>query len=150
MKIIYEIKNTSEFPHQFGTIAQKYGTEVLEHDEGPGLFIFVKSKIKISEKIRDNKKYVYVWGATTDDLVYLNSFWGEPYQVIELKMSPLDFASELIELPQIHQITKEDIIQTFGISERDFNQYSRFIKMASRKSDIQEEVKLANTILERL
>ena len=150
MKIIYEIKNASEFLNQLEVIAQKYGTRVLEHDEGPGHFIFVKSEIKISEKIRDNKKFVYVWGATNEDLTYLNSFWGEPQEIVDQKMSPLEFATELLELPQNQQITKEEIIQTFGISERDLGQYTRFIKMASRKPDIAEEVKKANMILERL
>ena len=150
MKIIYEIKNASEFLNQLEVIAQKYGTRVLEHDEGPGHFIFVKSEIKISEKIRDNKKFVYVWGATNEDLTYLNSFWGEPQEIVDQKMSPLEFATELLELPQNQQITKEEVIQTFGISERDLNQYTRFIKMASRKPDIAEEVKKANMILEHL
>jgi len=150
MKIIYEIKNASEFLNQLEVIAQKYGTRVMQHDEGPGYFIFVKSKIKISEKMRDNKKFVYVWGATNEDLSYLNSFWGEPQEIVEQKMSPLEFATELVELPQNQQISKEEIIQTFGISERDLNQYARFIKMASRKPDIAEEVKKANMILEHL
>ncbi len=150
MKIIYEIKNASDFLNQLEVIAQKYGTRVLEHDEGPGHFIFVKSEIKISEKIKDNKKFVYVWGATNEDLTYLNSFWGEPQEIVDQKMSPLEFAIELLELPQNQQITKEEIIQTFGISERDLGQYTRFIKMASRKPDIAEEVKKANMILERL
>lgn len=150
MKIIYEIKNASDFLNQLEVIAQKYGARVLEHDEGPGHFIFVKSEIKISEKIKDNKKFVYVWGATNEDLTYLNSFWGEPQEIVDQKMSPLEFATELLELPQNQQITKEEVIQTFGISERDLNQYTRFIKMASRKPDIAEEVKKANMILERL
>ncbi len=150
MKVIYEIKNTSEFLNQLNIIAQRYKTNVSEYDEEPGHFIFVKTEIKIYERLKDNKTYAYVWGATDEDIIFLNSFWGEPKEIIELKMSPLEFASELLEIPQDEKISKEEIIQTLGISERDFNQYSRFIKMASRKADIPEDVRKANTILEHL
>lgn len=150
MKVIYEIKNTSEFLNQLNLIAQKYGAHVSKQDEGPGHFIFIKSRLKIAGKLRDNKQFAYVWGATEEDLSFLNSFWGEPNQVIELKMTPLEFASELIEIPQAEALTVEEIIQIMKITERDFKQYTRYIKMASRKSDISEDVKRANTILEQL
>jgi hypothetical protein len=150
MKIIYEIKNSDEFLSQLNTIAQKYSTNVREHDEGPGHFVFVKSKIKISEKIRGNKKFAYVWGATDEDISYLNSFWGEPHQIIELKMTPLEFASELLDLPQTVEITKEDIIQSLGITSKDFDNYSRTIKRISGKPSSSEDLKNAGAILERL
>ncbi len=150
MKVIYEIKNTSEFLNQLNLIAQKYGAQVSKQDEGPGHFIFIKSRLKIAEKRKDNKQYAYVWGATDEDLSFLESFWGEPDQVIVLKMTPLEFASELIEIPQAETLTVEEILQIMNITDRDFKQYSRYIKMASRKSDISEDVKRANTILKHL
>lgn len=150
MKVIYEIINTSEFLNQLKMIAQKYGAHVSKQDEGSGHFIFIKSRLKIAEKLRDNKQYAYVWGATDEDLSFLESFWGKPHQVIELKMTPLEFAAELIEIPQAEKLTVEEILKIMDITDRDFKQYSRYIKMASRKSDISEDVKRANTILEHL
>ena len=150
MKIIYEIKDANQFLNQLATVAQKYGTRVREYDEPPGHFIFIKTKIKIYEVLKKNRTYAYVWGATEEDISFLNSFWGEPIQIIELKMTPLEFASELLEIPQIEKISIEDIIQTLEISEKELNQYIRFMKRASRKTDISEDVKKANKILERL
>ena len=149
MKIIYEIKNENEFLNQLHKIALEYSTQVLEFDDGSGHFIFVKSKIKISEKTKDNRKFAYVWGATEKDISYLNSVWGQPFQKIELKMTPIEFASELMEIPKVESLTKEEIVQIMEISDKDFNQYKRFIKMALRKSDINEDVKKASAILEQ-
>ena len=150
MKILYEIKDANQFLNQLAKVAQKYGTRVQEYDEGPGHFIFIKTKIKIYEVLKENRTYAYVWGATEEDISFLNSFWGEPLKKIELQMTPLEFASELLEIPQIEKITIKDIIQMLEISERELNQYIRFIKRASRKTDIPEEVKKANKILECL
>ena len=150
MKVIFEPKDKEKLPHDLSKIAKKYNTNVKKHDTGEGHFIFVKSKIKISEKFKDNSHYIHVWGATDEDISFLKQFWGEPIRIIEQKMSPLEFATELIEIPQIETLSVEEIIQTMRISERDFRQYSRFIQMASRKSDILEDVKKAYTILENL
>ena len=149
MKIIYEIKDVNSFLSQLTQIAQKYNTVVKEYDEEPGYFIFIKNKIKIYEVSKDNKKLTYVWGATDEDVSFLTSFWGPPIKKIELKMTPLQFASELVEIPQVDRITKEEIIEILEISDRDFIQYSRYIKMASRKKDIPKEVQNANKILEK-
>jgi len=150
MKVIFEPENKQEISNQLEKIAEYYQTSVLEQDIGEGKFVFVKSKIKIVEKFRDQKKLIYVWGAKDEDIVYLKQFFGEPVQKIVEKMTPLAFASEMIEIPNADKLTKEDIMSLLDVTDRDLRQYSRMLRSAARRSSASEDIVNAYKVLEKI
>ncbi|MHA2357771.1 MAG: hypothetical protein ACXABK_03250 [Candidatus Heimdallarchaeaceae archaeon] len=150
MKVIFKLLDFVALDSQLEQIANHYNSSVKLQDIGHGKFIFVKSRIKIVEKTKNNEKFIHVWGAKQEDIVYLSQFWGEPLKVLELKMSPIEFASELADLPNADELNREDIMTLFGVTERDIVKYSRTLRMASRRPSATEDVKKANNILEKL
>lgn len=150
MKVIFEPENKQEISNQLEKIAEYYQTSVLEQDIGEGKFVFVKSKIKIVEKFKDQKTLIHVWGAKDEDIVYLKQFFGEPVQKIVEKMTPLAFASEMIEIPNADKLTKEDIMSLLDVTDRDLRQYSRMLRSAARRSSASEDIVNAYKILEKI
>ena len=150
MKVVFEADNKEEILENFQKIAEKYGTTVKQQDIGEGHFIFVKSKIKIVEKVREFKHQIIVWGAKDEDVNYLQQFWGEPIKKIIQKMSPLIFAKELVRIPNVKDLTVEDITGILEISERDYQQYIRYIKVAASNAAAPPEVVKANNLLEKI
>ena len=150
MKIIFEPENKLEISNQLEKIAEHYQASVLEQDVGEGKFVFIKSKIKIVEKFRDQKTLIYVWGAKDEDINYLIQFFGEPVQKLVEKMTPLVFASEIIEIPNADKLTKEDIMVLLDVTDRDLRQYSRMLRSAARRSSASEDIIEAYKLLEKI
>jgi len=150
MKVVFKLTDITALDNQLEQIANHYNSSVKLQDTGQGKFIFVRSRIKIVEKSKNNEKYIHVWGAKQEDINYLSQHWGEPIKVLKMKMSPLEFASEIAELPNANDLTKEDIMTLLEVTERDLGKYSRFIKMASRRPSASDDVKKANNILEKI
>ncbi|MHA1418523.1 MAG: hypothetical protein ACTSVO_03200 [Candidatus Heimdallarchaeaceae archaeon] len=150
MKVIFEPENKLEISNQLEKIAEHYQTSVLEQDVGEGKFVFVKSKIKIVEKFRDQKTLIYVWGAKDEDVNYLIQFFGEPVQKLVEKMTPLTFASEIIEIPNADKLTKEDVMSLLDVTDRDLRQYSRMLRLAARKSSASVDMVKAHELLEKI
>jgi hypothetical protein len=150
MKVIFEAENKEDILEHFQKIAEKYGTTVKQQDTGEGQFIFVKSKIKIVEKVRDFKHRIIVWGAKDEDVNYLQQFWGEPIKKIVQKMSPMVFAKELVKIPNVKDLTIEDITAILEISESEYQQYSRYINVAASNASAPAEVVKANNLLEKI
>lgn len=150
MKVIFELERNDSILENLHEIASKYDTFVKKQDEGEGHFIFVKSKLKIAEKFKENKCIIHVWGAKEEDIEFLKHFWGEPTNIIEQKPSPQAFINEISNIPDVENLTKQDIMDILGLEERDLNQYKRFIKIAGRRPNASFETKKAQNILERL
>ncbi|MCK4896510.1 MAG: hypothetical protein KAS47_06850 [Candidatus Heimdallarchaeota archaeon] len=150
MKVIFEPEKKQEISNHLETIAEHYQTSVLEQDIGEGKFVFVKSKIKIVEKFKDQKTLIYVWGAKDEDIIYLKKFFGEPVQKIIEKMTPLAFASEIIEIPNTDNLTKEDIMSLLDVTDRDLRQYSRMLRSAARRSSASIDIVKAYELLEKI
>lgn len=150
MKVVFESNNKETIYEEFQKIAEKYGTTVKQQDTGVGHFIFVKSRLKIVEKVREYKHRIHVWGAKDEDVNYLQQFWGEPIKKIVQKMSPMLFAKELVKIPNVTELTIEDITVLMEISESDYQQYSRYIDVAASNASAPAEVVKANKLLEKI
>jgi hypothetical protein len=150
MRIIFESVDKEKLLSQFQQIAAKYSTQVRQHDVGESHFIFVKSRIKISEKVRGNIHSVHVWGAKDEDLDFLKQFWGEPSQVHKERLTPTDFANGIADIPVSESLTKSEIIQTMNITEGEYNQFVRFIQRIARRPNAPEEMKRAFEILNKV
>ena len=149
MKIIFKPIDKQLILNQLQEVASKYNTEVKLHETGGGHFIFVKSRIKISEKIRDNVHAIHVWGANQDDLNFLREIWGEPFQVITERLTPLEFIAELSEIPNIEKMTIEEIIQTLDITENEYGQFERYIQRSVKRPNASPEMKKASELLKK-
>ena len=149
MKLIFEPVDKRELLSQFQQIASNYNAQVRQHDIGESHFIFVKARIKISEKVRGDIHSVHVWGAKDEDLNFLKQFWGEPAQVMRERLTPADFAHGLSDIPSSEKLTKNEIIQTLDITEGEYNQFVRFIQRMARRPNAPEEMKRASEILDK-
>jgi hypothetical protein len=150
MKVVFEPEKKEEIYDQFQIIAEKYGTTVRKQDTGEGHFIFVKSRLKIVEKVREYRHRIQVWGAKDEDVNYLQQFWGEPIKKIVQKMTPLVFAKEIVKIPNVKELTIEDITVLMEISEDDYQQYSRYIRVAAGNPSAPVEVIKAFEVIENL
>jgi len=150
MKIIFEPVDKQKLLQQFQQIASRYNTQVRQHDVGEGHFIFVKSRIKISEKERNNIYAVHVWGAEDEDLDFLKQFWGEPSQVLKERLTPADFAEGLDDIPLNENVTQQEVIETMGITKGEYDQFVRFIQRMGRRPNAPDSMKKALEILKRV
>ena len=147
MKVIFIPKDKDILIKQFEEVANHYQAKVVPHDKGEGHFIFVKSRIMITELIRDNEVQIHVSGANDEDLNFLTSVWGDPISVVKEKRSPIDFAKEIAEIPNIDQFDKMDIVTLLDITEADYSQYIRYLERIARRPNAAEEVVKAVQIL---
>ncbi len=150
MKVIFEPVDNQQLFSQLEQIAQRYNTQVRKHDIGEGHIIFVKSRIKITEKIRNNKHSIHVWGATEEDITFLKRFWGDPVQVLKEGLTPAQFADELADIPFAENLSKTDLLKTLDITDREYNQLERFIQRMVRRSNVSPEMKKASEILDKI
>ncbi|MHA1952696.1 MAG: hypothetical protein ACXAAM_04775 [Candidatus Heimdallarchaeaceae archaeon] len=150
MKVVFEPENKEAIFDQFQIIAEKYGTTVKQQDTGQGNFIFVKSRLKIVEKVREYRHRIQVWGAKDEDVNYLKQFWGEPIKKIVQKMTPLVFAKEIVKIPNINELTVDDITAIMEISESDYQQYRRYIEVAASNASAPADVVKAYNLLEKI
>ena len=147
MKAIFGPIDDQKTLNKLQEIAEHYNTKVIQHDTGEGYFIFVKDKITITEKVRDNKLYMFVWGAKEEDISFLGRFWGDPRDLEVEKMSPMVFAAEVVDIPNIESLSKEDIISSLEISEKDYNQYIKHLKRVVKRPNTPPKVVKAISIL---
>ena len=147
MKAIFGPIDSQKTLNQLQEIADHYNSKAIQHDTGEGYFIFVKDRIAITEKIRDNKLYIFVWGAKEEDISFLKQFWGEPRDLEAEKMSPMNFASEVVDIPNVEQLSKEEIITSLEISEKEYNQYLKQLKRVVKRPNTPPNVVKAVSIL---
>jgi len=147
MKVIFVPKDKNIILKQFEDVANYYQTKIVPHDKGEGHFIFVRSRIMITEMIRNNELQIHVSGANDEDLNFLTSVWGDPISVIKEKRSPMDFAKEISEIPNIDQFDKIDIVTLLDITEADYSQYIGYLERVARRPNAAEEVIKAVQIL---
>ena len=147
MKAIFGPIDDQKTLNKLQEIAEFYNTKVIQHDTEEGYFIFVKDKIAITEKVRENKLYMFVWGAKEEDISFLRKFWGDPRDLEKEKMSPMVFATEVVDIPNIENLSKEEIIYSLEISEKDYNQYVKQLKRVVKKPNTPPDVVKAISIL---
>ncbi|RLI70158.1 hypothetical protein DRO91_02030 [Candidatus Heimdallarchaeota archaeon] len=149
MKLIF--KTTKDFPimSKLEEIAQKYQTTVHLDDDDISHFILIPPKLQLKQN-EDEKHYtITVWGATNDDLAYFTTIFGEPIQTIKELPSPLEFAKELIQLPNVREKTLEEIMAIFELDERRLNQYKKIITIQAQRKKDDELFQLASELLNK-
>ncbi|MBD3189982.1 MAG: hypothetical protein GF308_05040 [Candidatus Heimdallarchaeota archaeon] len=148
MKAVFDIKEDSTVVKQLEQIADKYDTKVHLDDDGKSHFIFIKSKLQIKEKFFEDNHQIMVWGATQEDLDYLQGFWGEPVRTQEERLSPLEFAREFISIPNVKNKSAKEIMDIMELTEREYKQYKRFLQIAQRRPNAPQEIKDAFEIID--
>ncbi|MHA1684923.1 MAG: hypothetical protein ACTSYD_00795 [Candidatus Heimdallarchaeaceae archaeon] len=149
MKIVFRFSVAKDIMSAMSEIASHYGSEVKKEDVGEGHFILVPPKLQITQRKEGDNYLVKVWGASDTDLDFLKEIFGDPIETIREKLSPLEFAKELLELASVNRsITRKQIINTFDITERDYKQYMQALRLLSKRSSNNEELLKALHILQ--
>lgn len=141
MKAVFDVKEESDVVKQLEEIAEKYDAKIHLDDDGKSHFILAKPKLQIKENFFKDKHQVMVWGATEEDIDYLQGFWGEPVRTIKERLSPLEFAQEFIGIPNVENKSKEEIMDTMELTAREYKQYKRFLQIAQRRPNAPQVLK---------
>lgn len=149
MKIIFSVKDKDTIETIFSNMADHFKTDVYADDYGCSYIISKPDKLQIAQKEVKGEDQVYVWGANEKQLVYFKSVLGAPLKIIEEKLSPVDFAKELANIPDIENRTKAEIMQLMDINEADLKRYKKLIGYACRKPNAEKELLLTKEILEK-
>jgi hypothetical protein len=147
MKAVFRVEEESNVKEQLEEIAEKYQTELHLDDDEVHYFILVKPKLQIRDRHFDDEHRIMVWGATEEDMEYLKSVLGEPWRTKVQKLTPLEFARELVSIPDVNNKSKGDIIATLELSEKDYRRYNSTLRLASRRSSTPDIVKKAAEIM---
>ncbi len=150
MKLVFEIPNCdhNEIKNQLEEIANIYDSKLKREDEGEGYFIITKSKLQIVQKIKSDQCQIFVWGAQKRDLELLSNYWGEPEKLYNEKRTPADFSQELVNIPGVNNLDKNEIISIMEISDKEFDQYKRLISILAKRTD-SHEIEKASKILSK-
>ncbi|MHA1115511.1 MAG: hypothetical protein ACTSRR_02795 [Candidatus Heimdallarchaeaceae archaeon] len=151
MKAIFEIKNKSEKQVllDLEELSEKYNSSVKKEDQGEGHFILTESKLQIVERVEGDQVIVQVWGASEGDIQELSNYWGQPKKLIKEKPSPNDLAKEIIYIPNITEMKKNELLELLEISEKDLDKYKRLIDRLAQRKNVSDELKKANEILKK-
>lgn len=150
MRLLFKIPKEKDIIKQLTDIAEHYGSKVNKEDIGKGHFILVQPKLQITHQPNDNYEIIKVWGASEQDFDYLKEIFGEPEEILKEKPSPKEFAEELVRYSNnVQKPTKKQIIEIFDLTERDYKQYHHTLRLLSRRSSTEENIKLALEILEQ-
>ena len=149
MKATFILSENDYVKEKLDEIAQKYGTSVHLDDDGIGRFILAPPKFQIKERPEQGNYTINVWGAKEEDIMYLKSILGEPTRTEKQRLSPIEFVQELIGIPNINNLTKEEIMEIMELDDRKFIQYQRLIANQLRRPDPQNEFTKASEIMNK-
>ncbi|MHA1442431.1 MAG: hypothetical protein ACTSPK_11295 [Candidatus Heimdallarchaeota archaeon] len=149
MKAIFYLDEGSNVLEQLEQIALKYGTDVKLDDDGTSHFILAQPKLKIMKRLVDGKYAIQIWGATSEDVDYLKSIWGQPARTEAQRLSPMEFAQELTSIPSVMDKTKEEIMEIMELDDKKYTQYQRLINNQLRRPNPAEHYVKAAEILKK-
>ncbi len=149
MKALFLIDKEIDIMTKLEEIALKYDTDVKIDEDNISHFILIKPKLQIKQRVIENSYSIHVWGATEEDLEYLKTIFGEPKETTVERLTPLEFATELIAIPGINEKTMEEIMDIMEVDERQYNQYKRLLGIVARRDNVSEVIKTAFEILEK-
>ena len=130
-------------------IAENYKTDVKKEDMKDGYFILAKPKLQIASAVETSNYIIHVWGASEEDINYLTTMFDNPIRTSSEKLSTLEFAQELLLLPNIDNISKEEIIDYMQLSEQDYDQYKKLLRLSVMRQSPNEVVEQIYKILEK-
>ncbi|MBN1330427.1 MAG: hypothetical protein JXA54_13215 [Candidatus Heimdallarchaeota archaeon] len=147
MKAEFFISKEIDIMAKLDEVALKYDATVNIDEDYVSHFILVKPKLQIKQRATEDNYSIHVWGATEENLNYLKTIFGEPSQVTEERLTPLEFATELVAIPEVIEKTKEEIMILMDVDEKQYNQYKRLLGVIARKDDTPAVIKSALEIL---
>ena len=149
MKALFLASKNTDIKGKLAEVAQKYGSIVKLDDDNISHFILIKPKLQIKQRETEENFTINVWGATEEDISYLKTIFGEPTRTEKQRLSPLEFAHEIIGLANIDSITKEEFIAIMELDDRKLIQYSRLLQNQLRRPNPLEVIVKASKILEK-
>ncbi|MGC9780725.1 MAG: hypothetical protein HZR80_15900 [Candidatus Heimdallarchaeota archaeon] len=149
MKATFILSENDYVKEKFDEIAQKYGTAVKFDDDGIGRFLIAPPKFQIKERLEEDNYNIKVWGATEEDIQYLKSIWGEPTRTEKQRLSPIEFAQEIVGVPDIKTLSKEQIMEIMELDDRQFTQYQRLLANQLRRPNPQPIFTKASEIMSK-
>ncbi|HUT81648.1 MAG TPA: hypothetical protein VMZ29_10650 [Candidatus Bathyarchaeia archaeon] len=149
MKALFLIAKEIDIMAKLEEIALKYTTTVKIDEDNTSHYILIKPKLQIKQGAIEDNYSINVWGATEEDLEYLKTIFGEPTQITVERLTPLEFATELMAIPGINEKTMEEIMEIMEIDERQYNQYKRILGIIARRDNMPETLKTAFNILDK-
>ena len=150
MKAIFVISKEIDIMEQLESIANKYNSVVHLDDDEISHYILIKPRLKVMQRVEPEHYTLEIFGAKEEDINYFKHLWGEPQTILEEKLTPQEFAFELINIPAINEKSKEEILTHLNIDERTFMQYSRFLERFKGRSDASNEIQKAIEIVKNL
>lgn len=150
MKATFFVNSDIDIFQHLEEIAKRYNAAVKLADDGQTHYIIVRPKFQIKKKLEGNQYKIDVWGGTEEDISYLTSLLGVPQTTAIERLPPIDFAKELVSIPEIDTKSKEEIIDTLDVDEKGLMQYARLFKALSRRPDASNDITKSLEILEKL
>ena len=147
MKLIFRPDDRQKFLTQLQTIADHYKTIVRKHDTAESYFVFVRSKVMATEVESNGTFYVHVSISSEEDLVFFKQVLGEPISIKEKKLTVMEFASEIVSIPNIGELSRKDILESLEINEKEYNGFMRYIQRLARRPNAPPEVKKTEQLL---
>ena len=147
MKLIFKIDDRQKFLTQLQNIADHYNTVVRKHDTAESYFVFVRSKVMATEVESNGIFYVHVSISAEEDLAFFKQVLGEPISIKEKKMTVMDFASEIVSIPNIEELSRKDILENLEITEKEYDGFMRYIQRLARRPNASPEVKKTEQLL---
>jgi len=149
MKLLFKVNKETPIMDKLEQIAQKYQTTVKLDEDDIGHFILITPKLQVKQNEDEKHFTITIWGAQEEDLNYFKSLFGEPLQVLTELPSPMEFAKELMALPDVQNKTLEDIIAIFEIDERRLNQYKRILTIQAKRKPENKVLQQASQLLNK-
>lgn len=149
MKATYILPLTENIVKILEKIAENYKTDVKKEDMNDGYFILAKPKLQIASAVETSNYIIHVWGASEEDINYLTTMFDNPIRTSSEKLSTLEFAQELLILPNIDSLSKDEIIDFMQLSEQDYDQYKKLLRLSVMRQSPHDAVEQIYKILEK-
>ncbi len=149
MKATFILPLTENIVKILEKIAENYKTDVKKEDMKDGYFILAKPKLQIASAVETSNYIIHVWGASEEDINYLTTMFDNPIRTSSEKLSTLEFAQELLILPNIDSLSKDEIIDFMQLSEQDYDQYKKLLRLSVMRQSPHHAVEQVHKILEK-
>ncbi|NHK30002.1 MAG: hypothetical protein FK730_01535 [Asgard group archaeon] len=123
MKAQYDLPKDIDMESMLEKLAEYFGTSVKTLEDDITKIILVPSRIRILQRIEENKIVIKVKGASDEDIKFITGIIGEPIKIGQEKLSLNDFVNEVMSIPDVEDKNKHEIIDILDIEEDEFVQY---------------------------
>lgn len=149
MKAEFNIPEDQNIIELLEQIAVKFGTSVKKEDEGEGHYIFIRGKINLHMEPIKSNFIITTYGTKQEDVDLFTSILGEPSSVKQEPPTLIKFAQQLINIPDVNSLNKQELMTLFELEDKIFLNYQRMLKFSARRSDAKPAIKKALEIMEK-